>query len=553
MEEQVCTGMVYTIRYAVYDAAAQDDALFRKVRSGEEKTSGKKEEFTSGVTVVTRYHKKKHGLKWEKTAGGKLLQKAYPGKGGYAVVTNDLAGNLISKASYGASHEWVQTSYYSGDPAAPAAVVRPDGGNLLLLSRDAESGKYRKTVLVPRNPLNTPQQSLLDERIGPPVISAWAEQGQFYYYPEETVKAQDALQEEGNPEPASWTSQGSSGAGISFQYVGNDGSTPEEPENQIVQEVLADAEPPLPEIEEKELEDRAKPVEDHASYSIDRGEFSSEEQDAAEFAEAVLHPEDITVKTIPAEAVHMAEKEEEKTASEQIRTIPKRYGVASKDRKGVIRHTAALADGLRPVKQIVVSEKETYAYFGDLLDGLRHGQGRTQMSNGHTAYEGDYCRDKRNGFGTYYYKSGKLCYAGNWEMNRRQGMGVSFSSTDGSVYIGQWRDNMPSGNGSLFDEEGSLLYTGNWEQGIRCGQGTEYVDGTIRYQGSWKDDCYEGFGKLYLGNGNVVWGEFQNGKVHGIAEERTIGGEPVFSGLWRGGSYSAGILYVNGRPTQYKE
>lgn len=138
-------------------------------------------------------------------------------------------------------------------------------------------------------------------------------------------------------------------------------------------------------------------------------------------------------------------------------------------------------------------------------------------------------------------------------MNRRQGMGVSFSSKDGSVYIGQWRDNMPSGNGSLFDEEGALLYTGNWEQGIRCGQGTEYVDGTIRYQGSWKDDCYEGFGKLYLGNGNVVWGEFQNGKVHGIAEERTIGGEPVFSGLWRGGSYSAGILYVDGRPTQYKE
>ena len=173
-----CRAALFSARKALYRSVSHCCICHKPVsythldvyKRQEEKTSGKKEEFTSGVTVVTRYHKKKHGLKWEKTAGGKLLQKAYPGKGGYAVVTNDLAGNLISKASYGASHEWVQTAYYSGDPAAPAAVVRPDGGNLLLLSRDAESGKYRKTVLVPRNPLDTPRQSLLDEHIGPPVI-----------------------------------------------------------------------------------------------------------------------------------------------------------------------------------------------------------------------------------------------------------------------------------------------------------------------------------------------------------------------------------------------
>ena len=54
---------------------------------------------------------------------------------------------------------------------------------------------------------------------------------------------------------------------------------------------------------------------------------------------------------------------------------------------------------------VVVSEEESYLYFGRLIDGLR--QGRGQNRNGKrilppmTAITGD---DKRDGFGAYYYK-----------------------------------------------------------------------------------------------------------------------------------------------------
>ena len=71
---------------------------------------------------------------------------------------------------------------------------------------------------------------------------------------------------------------------------------------------------------------------------------------------------------------------------------------------------------LRRSTRIIISAEESYAYFGDLLNGMREGNGRTEMTNGHyRPTRGGYHEDKRDGFGTYYYKSGKLCYVGNWK------------------------------------------------------------------------------------------------------------------------------------------
>jgi hypothetical protein len=45
-------------------------------------------------------------------------------------------------------------------------------------------------------------------------------------------------------------------------------------------------------------------------------------------------------------------------------------------------------------------------YDGDLVNGIRHGKGKTVMKNGNS-YEGAYENDKRNGVGLYTFSNGK--------------------------------------------------------------------------------------------------------------------------------------------------
>ena len=164
-----------------------------------------------------------------------------------------------------------------------------------------------------------------------------------------------------------------------------------------------------------------------------------------------------------------------------------------KENKAEVPAPADMGGPLAPstitaAKRIIVSARESYLYFGDIVQGLREGRGRTQMANGCTAYEGSYRQDKRDGFGAYYYKSGKPCYIGNWQQNKRQGLGIAFSARDGSLFVGNWENNIPTGRGTAFDENGQVLYSGEWKDGKRHGQGTEYADGKVVYCGEWCED-----------------------------------------------------------------
>ena len=168
---------------------------------------------------------------------------------------------------------------------------------------------------------------------------------------------------------------------------------------------------------------------------------------------------------------------------------PKKYSVAAKGLKGKAELSGKLPKN-GGAKRIVISAKEDYTYFGNVVNGLREGRGRTQMANGCTAYEGDYINDKRDGFGTYYYKSGKLCYVGSWKENKRSGTGIAFSSKDGSIFVGSWKDNIPTGSGAAFDSDGNLIYTGEWKNGMRHGTGTEFKNGKIVFRGEFRNDKY---------------------------------------------------------------
>lgn len=553
-------NIFYAVYYYGYDGPAAKPSFLSNARreyfTAGRAVSVKEENFDSGVKTMCRGKLSNRGFTWSVKCGGRTVQQAFRDENGYELIRWDGRGEIVSKARFSLDQRWVSTAYYMSGrrDRLPVAVLTPQGEKLLLTEWNPDTGKYSRTELRPC-PLRrgSAEQSFVDARLGEPRVWAETFQGSFCYCPaEEAVLRETLLEQRGEtvPQDIAFQPDGAEEGGFAdFAYIANDAEPEEERENSPVS---------APEPE--------RPPQQEDDYAADHELFSAG-QDASHPAQwgtacppllekdpepPMTGREEVPLpvlnsglsqllKLVQAELKVQAEAEKPEPLP-TVEEIPEqerplhveRYSVAAKNRHGIVVHAPELKPKFfpeidtepeweqgaspAPVKRIIISEEESYAYFGDLLNGMREGDGRTEMANGHTAYEGGYHADKRDGFGTYYYKSGKLCYVGNWKDNQRHGPGVSFSSRDGSVFVGKWKDNVPTGNGTAFDAEGSLLYTGGWKDGKRDGFGTEYRDGAAVYAGEWCEDLRHGRGTLTLKNGTVITGLFENGKVQGLDE-----------------------------------
>ena len=542
----------YAVYHREYDGPASKPSLLSQARrayfTGGRTVSVKEENLDSGIKAVCRGRLAKHNFIWTEKRGGRTLQKAYCDGNGFELVRSDARGETVSKARFSPELGWIHTAYYMNGrrDQLPAAVLSPAEGGLLLTEWNPDTGKYSRTALSPC-PLRrgTAEQSLVDARLGEARVWAETSAGDFCYCAAEEAALRASMMEgprELLPEDLAFQPVEEEGDPLAgFAYIEND-AEPEKDEQPAKPE-------PRPIEEAPELTD---------DYAADHELFCAGLDAPAPEpwgtvcppAAAALSEEAFPLpalnsglsqllKLVQAELQAQAGEEQQPPEAEAPPEEPQaeasphagRYAVAAKNRHGIVVHAPELKQksdepepgwtqkpAPTPVKRIIISAEESYAYFGDLLDGMREGRGRTETAGGHTAYEGGYHGDKRNGFGTYYYKSGKLCYVGHWKDNLRHGPGISFSSKDGSIFVGKWRDNVPTGSGTAFDAEGNLLYTGEWKDGKRDGCGTEYRNVALLYSGGWRGDLRHGKGTLTLENGTVITGIFENGKVQGLED-----------------------------------
>lgn len=123
-------------------------------------------------------------------------------------------------------------------------------------------------------------------------------------------------------------------------------------------------------------------------------------------------------------------------------------------------------------------------YFGGMQDGLLHGDGRLEWSNG-DVYEGEF-------------ENGMMSGAGRIE------------EAGGQVYEGKFRDGKFHGLGEV-TTPGGRTYTGEFQQGqLVLGNYTDR-DGTI-YRGEYGDWEFHGWGRLETGTGRVWQGRFDYGR-----------------------------------------
>ncbi len=515
-------GRIY---YSVTSRKMREDDLdlLGKVRRSyfEAGTSqhGKAADETFGADSTAKYRVTRHGLKWElTTSGGQVRQRAVASQTGYTVLTWDTAGDLREKDDFDRNHSWMQSVFFRGNPKCPELLLKPEGEEIDCLRFDLHIAKYRHNRLL-AYPMeaNDSTRIWMNNAVGEPDILADTSDGRFYYCTAAELQARkDAAARRDKAEAEDVPDWDAAPAEkISFQFIRNEHALEEVTAPQPNLELESEDGPLMLEVGDNVLLPTLKEMDDCIIIDTQAPEEP-----------AVIEEDVAPVPVVFRRPVEKPQPQEEPRLAQSVSGMP------------------------APAKRIVVSDTESYFYFGKLLDDKREGQGRTQMQNGHTAYEGGFHADKREDFGTYYYKSGRLCYAGNWKQNRRSGLGVSFSARDGSLFVGQWEDNVPTGRGAAFASDGTLSYYGQWLDGRRDGQGTEYYNGKILYEGQWRRDCYNGRGCLHLPDGGVLTGTFHDGFAEGACEERSAAGETVRTGVWEHGGFVSGVHYCDGKPAE---
>lgn len=136
-------------------------------------------------------------------------------------------------------------------------------------------------------------------------------------------------------------------------------------------------------------------------------------------------------------------------------------------------------------------------YTGAWKDDLKHGNGLHQNAHTLHVYEGEFFNNQRHGFGILSVPKVKL---------------IKLKKVE-SLFQSVKKKSIQSGLG-VAPELLKIQYSGNWKDGVKEGLGIEYFEGSV-FQGQFKDDYRNGWGKEVYVDGRVYEGEYHNDKRHG--------------------------------------
>ena len=128
-------------------------------------------------------------------------------------------------------------------------------------------------------------------------------------------------------------------------------------------------------------------------------------------------------------------------------------------------------------------------YRGYFLQGMKKGQGVQYYPSGALQYEGEFLWNELSGLVKEYYDATEapastLRYEGYYFDSKRHGTGKLYDVDGSVIYEGAFRDGAMTGRGSYY-EQGVLVYTGDVVDGVRHGRGEAYRDGKVIYSGEF--------------------------------------------------------------------
>jgi hypothetical protein len=119
---------------------------------------------------------------------------------------------------------------------------------------------------------------------------------------------------------------------------------------------------------------------------------------------------------------------------------------------------------------------------------------------------------------------------------------------NGDIYEGELSFGKPNNNGKFEFRIKTIpyIYVGEFSNGLKEGKGNLFSkDNKFNYDGDFKNDKYEGFGALF-DHGEKYTGEFKNGKFHGQGTLYEVNGDIVEGEFFEGKLKKGKIIYKNG-------
>jgi len=138
---------------------------------------------------------------------------------------------------------------------------------------------------------------------------------------------------------------------------------------------------------------------------------------------------------------------------------------------------------------------------------------RVDMTQGGGYYKGEWEANQRSGDGLLVSEQGDR-YAGYFVSGLRDGFG---HQTYGNLesYEGRWKQDTYEGWGRYLSPQRFELYEGDFSGGHRHGQGQLEVRGKLRYKGTWKHGAMQGTGEFHAEDGSIYRGNFEDNRMHG--------------------------------------
>ncbi|MED4604027.1 stalk domain-containing protein [Paenibacillus validus] len=176
----------------------------------------------------------------------------------------------------------------------------------------------------------------------------------------------------------------------------------------------------------------------------------------------------------------------------------------------------------------LAEQTAVYKYYGNFKQGVPDGVGSVLMLHDYKndsgpksldkeqgtawlVYEGDFKAGVREGKGKLY-ENNTLVYEGGFAQGLRSGDGTGYEN--GMKHVGKYAADLKNGQGSIYDMHGTLRYQGNFKDGKKDGFGRAYTEfGDLSYEGNYKNDLKHGFGKLYSEGTVYYQGEFREDKT----------------------------------------
>ena len=92
-------------------------------------------------------------------------------------------------------------------------------------------------------------------------------------------------------------------------------------------------------------------------------------------------------------------------------------------------------------------------------------------------------------------------------------------------------------------------YEGYFKNDMRNGYGKEIFETGKIYDGEWKDNKKNGYGKIYFKGGNVYYGEWKDDEINGYGTYICETGEWIHGGMWLNNKrHGRGILLLKEDP-----